>query len=78
MTGVDCVVMYTLINTHTHIHIRRQEKVGSVAADLDNIGDNKEAGTEAQGTEGLNMNCTSRERVSRLSRLIRGFRSQYY
>ena len=53
----------------------RKERVGSVAANPDNLESDKEAGGEAQGTQGSSRNCTSRERVSPLSRLIRGFRN---
>ena len=35
-----------------------------------------EAGGGAQGTLSLSKNCTSRESVSPLSRLIRGFRNK--
>ena len=41
--------MCNLINTHTHTHKRkkcRKERVGSVAANSDNLGSNKEAGGE--------------------------------
>ena len=38
----------------------------------------KEAGGGAQGTQGSSKNFTSRESVSPLSRLIRGFRNKYY
>ena len=38
---------------------------------------NKEAGGGAQGAQGSSKNCTSRESVSPLSRLIRGFRNKY-
>ena len=31
-----------------------------------------------QGTQGSSKNCTSRESVSPLSRLIRGFRNKYH
>ena len=34
--------------------------------------------TRAQGTLSLSKNCTSRESVSPLSRLIRGFRNKYH
>ena len=51
----------------------RKERVGPVAASPDNLESNKEAGGEAQGTQGLSKNCTSRESASPLSRLIRGF-----
>ena len=50
----------------------RKERVGSVAANSDNLGSNKEAGGGAQGAQGPNKICTSRESVSPLSRLIRG------
>ena len=33
--------------------------------------------THTQGTQGSSKNCTSRESVSPLSRLIRGFRNKY-
>ena len=36
------------------------------------------AGGGAQGTPSLSKNCTSRESVSPLSRLIRGFRNKYH
>ena len=51
----------------------RKERVGSVAANPDNLESNKEAGGGAQGTQGSSKNCTSRESVYPLSRLIRGF-----
>ena len=54
--------------------ICRKERVGPVAANSDNVESNKEAGGGAQGTLSLSKNCTSRESVSPLSRLIRGFR----
>ena len=59
---------------------RRQERVGPVSADPDNLENRKEAGGEGQGTQGLSKNCTSRESVSPLSplsRLTRGFRNEY-
>ena len=49
MTGPDCAVMCNLINTHTHTH---KVRVGSVAANSDNLGNNKEAGGGAQGAQG--------------------------
>ena len=57
-------------NTHTH--------TGSVAANPDNLWSNKEAGGGAQGAQGSSKICTSRESVSPLSRLIRGFRNKYH
>ena len=80
-------------HTHTHTHIRRagnggdmggkrkkcrKERVGTVAANSDNLGSNKEAGGGAQGAQGSSKICTSRESVSPLSRLIRGFRNKYH
>ena len=56
----------------------RKERVGSVAANSDNLGSNKEAGGGAQGAHGSSKICTSRESVSPLSRLIRGFRNKYH
>ena len=49
-----------------------------VAANPDNLESNNEAGGGAQGTQDSSKNCTSRESVSPLSRLIRGFRNQYH
>ena len=51
-----------------------KERVGSVAANSDNLGSNKEAGGGAQGAQGSSKLCTSRESVSPLSRLLRDFR----
>ena len=45
----------------------REERVGSVAANPDNLESNKEAGGGAQSTQGSSKNCTSRESVSPLS-----------
>ena len=91
MTRPDCAVMCNLINTHTHTcnlinthththtHTHTQKrKVGSVAANSDNPGSNKEAEGGAQGAQGSSKICTSRESVSPLSRLIRGFRNKYH
>ena len=52
---------------------RRKGRVGPVAANPDNLENNKEAGGGAQNIQGLSKNCTSRESVSPLSYLIRGF-----
>ena len=54
----------------------RKERVGSVAANPDNLESNKEAGRGAQGTQGSSKICTSKESVSPLSCLIRGFRNK--
>ena len=56
----------------------RKERVGSVAANSDSPGSNKEAGGGAQGAQGSSKIYTSRESVSPLSRLIRGFRNKYH
>ena len=56
----------------------RKERVGSVAANPDNLESNKEAGGGAQDTQGSSKSCTSRESVSPLSPLIRGFRNKYH
>ena len=56
----------------------RKERVGSVAANPDNLGSNKEAGGGAQGAQGSSKICTNRESMSPLSRLIRGFRNKYH
>ena len=55
----------------------RKERVGSVAANPDNLESNKEAGRKAQGAQDPSKICTSRESVSPLSRLIKGFRNKY-
>ena len=57
--------MCNLVNTHAHTKCRK-ERVGSVAANPDNLESNKEAGGGAQGTQGSSKNCTSRESVSPL------------
>ena len=59
------------------IRKRRQERVHSKAADLDNVENSKEAGGEAHGTQGLKKNCRSRESALALSRLIRSFRNYH-
>ena len=56
----------------------RKERVGPVAVNPDNLESNKEAGGGAQGTQGSSKNCTSRESVCPLSRLIRGFSNKYH
>ena len=78
MTRPDCAVMCNLINIHTYIQKCRKERAGSVAANSDNLGSYKEAGGGAQGAQGSSKICTSRESVSPLSRLIRGFRNKYH
>ena len=56
----------------------RKGSVGPVVANSNIVEINKEAGGGAQGTLSLSKNCTSRESVSPLSRLIRGFRNKYH
>ena len=56
----------------------RKGSVGPVTANSNIVEINKEAGGGAQGTLSLSKNCTSRESVSPLSRLIRGFRNKYH
>ena len=57
----------------------RKERVGPVAANPDNLDSNKEEGRGAQGIQGSSTNCTtSRESVSPLSCLIRGFHNKYH
>ena len=57
----------------------RKERVGSsVTANPDTLESNKEGGGGAQGAQGSSKICTSRESVSPLSRLIRGFRNKYH
>ena len=68
MTGRDCAVMCNLINTHTHTQITwgATRKQGGAPRG------------GAQGAQGSSKICTSRESVSPLSRLIRGFRNKYH
>ena len=56
----------------------RKEWIGLEAANPDNLETIEEAGGGAQGTQGSSKNCTSRESVFLLSRLIRGFRNKYH
>ena len=56
----------------------RKERVGSVAANPDNLERNMEEEGGAQDTHGSSNSCTSRESVSPLSRLNRGFRNKYH
>ena len=56
----------------------RKERVGSVAGNPDNLESNREAEGGAQGTQGSSKNCTSRDSVSPMSRLIRGFRNKHH
>ena len=56
----------------------QKERVGPVAANPYNLESNKEAGGGVQDTQGSSKNCTSRESMSPLSRLIRGFRNKFH
>ena len=57
---------------------RWKKRTGPVDVKLVNLECNKEAGGGAQGTQDLSKKYTSRESVSPLSRLIRGFRNKYH
>ena len=74
------VDLYSAIfDDHTYIKCTsRKGRIDSVAANPDNPESNKEAGGGAQGTQSSRNNCTCRESVSPLSRLIRGFRDKYH
>ena len=79
--GYEVPLSYRGDRLHTYIEERkkcRKERVGSVAANPDDLESNKEAGGGAQRTQGSSKNCTSSESVSSLSRLIRGFRNKYH
>ena len=90
MTGPDCAVMCNLINTHTHTHThippwedqcewhRMTRRTGPDCAVMCNLINTHTHTRGAQGTLSLSKNCTSRESVSPLSRLIRGFRNKYH
>ena len=54
----------------------KKERIGPVAANSDNLESIKVAEGGAQGTQGSSKICTSRESVSPLSLLIRGFRTK--
>ena len=66
MTGPDCAVMCNIINIYTYIHTYTHLR-GYV-----------QFNKYIHGTLSLSKNCTSRESVSPLSRLIRGFRNKYH
>ena len=72
MTGPDCVVMCNLINTYIHTYVRMYMHTYIHAYVRMYMH------TCIQGTLSLSKNCTSRESVSPLSRLIRGFRNKYH
>ena len=89
---VMCNLINTYIHTYIHTYIQggnggdfggtrkrcRKGSVGPVAANSNIVEINKEAGGGAEETLSLSKNCTSRESVSPLSRLIRGFRNKYH
>ena len=77
MTGPDCVVMCNLINTYIHTYIHTYTYI-NIHTYIHNLGSNKEAGGGAQGAQGSSKICTSRESVSPLSRLVKGFRNKYH
>ena len=58
--------------------VESEKNVEKKGLNPDNLGSNKEAGGSAQGAQGSSKICTSRESVSPLSRLIRGFRNKYH
>ena len=55
---------------------RRQESVGPVDANPDNLENSKEVGRKAQGTRGLSKKCIIRDIVPHWSHLVRGFRNK--
>ena len=57
---------------------RRQGSVGPVDVKRGYLENGKEAEREAQGAQDFNKNCTSRESMSPLSRLIRSFRNSFH
>ena len=56
----------------------RKGRVGPVAANPDNLESNRETDGGGQGTQGSSKNYTSRDTMSPMSRLIRGFRNKYH
>ena len=55
--------------------VRRQERVGLVGVDPEDLENRKEVEKEAHAAQDLSKNC--RESMSPLSRLIRGFWNKY-
>ena len=81
MTGPDCVVMCNLININTYIHTYMHTYIHTYIHIYIHTFIHTYIHTYvggAQGTLSLSKNCTSRESVSPLSRLIRGFRNKYH
>ena len=93
MTGPDCVVRCNLINTyiHTYIHTyqcewhRMTRMTGPDCVVMCNLINtyihtlHTYIHTYIQGAQqGSSKICTSRESVSPLSRLVRGFRNKYH
>ena len=64
-------------NTHTQKKGHKRKGWSSSCQPRESRETRKQGGG-AQGTQGSSKNCTSRERVSPLSRLIRGFRDEYH
>ena len=56
----------------------RKEGVGPADANPDNLESNREAEGGAQGTQVSSKNCTYRDTVSPMSRLIRSFRKKFH
>ena len=85
MTRPDCAVMCNLINIHTYIHTYPWEDqrewhrmTRMTRPDCAVIMCNLINTHTHTHTLSLSKNCTSRESVSPLSRLIRGFRNKYH
>ena len=82
MTGPDCAVMCNLLNIHTYIHtyihtcIHTYIHTYIINTYIHTYMHRYIQYRGAQGTLSLSKNCTSRESVSPLSRLIRGFRNK--
>ena len=69
-TQKRCDVMWKRGRLGPRKKISKQESVGSVATNKDNLENGKEAGREVQGTQSLCRNCKCRGSVSSLSRVI--------
>ena len=70
-------MMWKMGSTWAEGEKTKHESIGSVAANQDQQ-NNKEAGSEAQGTQCLSRNCRCRKSVSSLSRLIKLFCNKYH
>ena len=71
---------YVQFNNYTHTHTHTQDDRAGLRGyvQFNKYTHTKEAGGRAQGAQGSSKICTSRESVSPLSRLIRGFRNKYH